>query len=662
MSVDRDIADAAAAWRPADGRLFQRGYSGETRDRNELFFYGFRSYDPSIARWTSPDPAGIQGGRNYLLNLYLMVDSNPATHRDHRGLSISRDGVIALFRQQTYNPEGRGVPTAVTQLISAMVGDQLSFVWRIPVPRAPVHGVLTDEVNFEFVRESLRVTPSAYRGKSWGGRGIGSYHLSLLRSLFGQSDTDMRLPSKIEEYVLHYLAEEVVLNGPKYLINRHSSDNLRDVSPVSSSVLFDAVMLYEMHGRKYGVLNYVAELSAFVYGQLLNRFGFRRESVTKNAFSKASEYYLARADDMIKLLSYSNALKTSGLLFNTDELTQAFNRDPGRTKKYSPKTAWRDTHRALRQSRPEYQGFLQRQLVDLNLMSRRAAMVYSHTFFNALDAQLLKTVTSRDNPRGERIVDFARLHAFDSRFLGGILAKRSRRRKKTKKNQRNHISNIKHQQTALRARNETNRLLRSRPDITRLPPQLVPPFEDYSLYLVQFMAQQKRAHAPVEKIKQSVRAAQSIVFLKKTGYKFGRPIYYEKLQLRDIAYIQSNMHPYVWVSLSLGATGRHHDKIDKPHHQHLMPKKGAFSFAYEDLGGGFARAVIYSFVKGVVGPDKNTKYLWPGQKFGTKTAAEVPSDLVPRLVGYRAPQSQKPPVNKKSKQKKRFQKNHNKYN
>ncbi|MFC4277205.1 RHS repeat-associated core domain-containing protein [Achromobacter aloeverae] len=57
-------------------------YSAKERDSTGLYYYGFRYYQPWIARWVNPDPAGTLDGRNR----YCMVGNNPATFADPTGL------------------------------------------------------------------------------------------------------------------------------------------------------------------------------------------------------------------------------------------------------------------------------------------------------------------------------------------------------------------------------------------------------------------------------------------------------------------------------------------------------------------------------------------------------------------------------------------------
>lgn len=70
----------------SDGSLATktRQYSGEEKDGSGLIHYGFRLYKPFDFSWLSPDPSGLRGSG---LNWYRMVDGNPASFRDHAGLT-----------------------------------------------------------------------------------------------------------------------------------------------------------------------------------------------------------------------------------------------------------------------------------------------------------------------------------------------------------------------------------------------------------------------------------------------------------------------------------------------------------------------------------------------------------------------------------------------
>lgn len=56
-------------------------YSNKERDATGLYYYGYRYYQPWVARWLSVDPAGTIDG----LNLYRMVRNNPVGLSDPNG-------------------------------------------------------------------------------------------------------------------------------------------------------------------------------------------------------------------------------------------------------------------------------------------------------------------------------------------------------------------------------------------------------------------------------------------------------------------------------------------------------------------------------------------------------------------------------------------------
>jgi RHS repeat-associated protein len=59
-------------------------YTGKERDEeNDLYYHGARYYAPWLGRWTSCDPAGLNGGPNP----YTYGRNSPAIHRDDRGLT-----------------------------------------------------------------------------------------------------------------------------------------------------------------------------------------------------------------------------------------------------------------------------------------------------------------------------------------------------------------------------------------------------------------------------------------------------------------------------------------------------------------------------------------------------------------------------------------------
>jgi len=74
------------------------GYDGSD-GHAEVFYYGFRYYDPVTGRWPSRDPIAERGG----LNLYAMVRNNVLNHLDYLGLSSSMHN--AIIKGGLYNTD-----------------------------------------------------------------------------------------------------------------------------------------------------------------------------------------------------------------------------------------------------------------------------------------------------------------------------------------------------------------------------------------------------------------------------------------------------------------------------------------------------------------------------------------------------------------------------
>ncbi len=79
-------------------------YNKET----ELYYYGYRYYDPSDGRWLKRDPIGEHGG----LNLYTMVRNNAVRYLDALGLELILQEDLGTRNQiQNYNDYYDANPT-----------------------------------------------------------------------------------------------------------------------------------------------------------------------------------------------------------------------------------------------------------------------------------------------------------------------------------------------------------------------------------------------------------------------------------------------------------------------------------------------------------------------------------------------------------------------
>jgi RHS repeat-associated protein len=67
-------------------------YAGAYHDPTGLYHLGARSYDPSLGRFTQPDPSGQE------TNTYLYADGDPVNHIDPRGTLTFSQRVSEICR------------------------------------------------------------------------------------------------------------------------------------------------------------------------------------------------------------------------------------------------------------------------------------------------------------------------------------------------------------------------------------------------------------------------------------------------------------------------------------------------------------------------------------------------------------------------------------
>lgn len=68
--------------------------SKEFQENSGLYYYGYRSYDPSLQRWLNRDPLGEAGG----INLYGFVGNDPINLIDDSGLSAIGKTVVKIIK------------------------------------------------------------------------------------------------------------------------------------------------------------------------------------------------------------------------------------------------------------------------------------------------------------------------------------------------------------------------------------------------------------------------------------------------------------------------------------------------------------------------------------------------------------------------------------
>jgi RHS repeat-associated protein len=88
----------------AGANIPQYGYTGREPDATGLVYYRARYYDPSIGRFVSRDPIGLDGG----INLYAYVLNNPVNYTDPTGLYAASSS--ASFGGFGGGGDGKGAP------------------------------------------------------------------------------------------------------------------------------------------------------------------------------------------------------------------------------------------------------------------------------------------------------------------------------------------------------------------------------------------------------------------------------------------------------------------------------------------------------------------------------------------------------------------------
>jgi RHS repeat-associated protein len=89
------VVTSPASSRPHTATSAREALFALRYDTKQVFFYGFRYYDPATGRWPNRDPIEEEGG----LNLYAFVANTPLNWWDYLGQispSINRDGTITF--------------------------------------------------------------------------------------------------------------------------------------------------------------------------------------------------------------------------------------------------------------------------------------------------------------------------------------------------------------------------------------------------------------------------------------------------------------------------------------------------------------------------------------------------------------------------------------
>ena len=269
-------------------RQFSYGYSGELRDRSGLLPYGFRALDPSAGRWSSSDPAQLQGSDRTPLNFYQVVDGNPATHRDDRGLMKFRDLHRILQLMITpLNIPNSFLPTDVSEIVfdyADVATNPYSLEWIHPI-------------NWEPLSE----------------KPFGAFHRVEVDEMIRQLRLPFEVPNRFRKLIVKYAAwelfrEDFKLGGPRVLggYTPHATDEDQ------SNGVFEGLRAFEIGlGGSRLVLAAVSVFDLRMRG--VNRF---RKIGPKDPGKSVIGLRQARVLKMLAVLFGSLSLKKFGPMKN----------------------------------------------------------------------------------------------------------------------------------------------------------------------------------------------------------------------------------------------------------------------------------------------------------------------------------------------------------
>jgi RHS repeat-associated protein len=111
------------------------GFAGGLYDADTgLVRFGARDYDPTLGRWTTQDPIGLEGG----LHLYEYAGGDPVNYVDPSGLSMESWGIEGELTKSLPGPTSDLVPAALDWFVKTFISDYESPIDYILVFAGPV--------------------------------------------------------------------------------------------------------------------------------------------------------------------------------------------------------------------------------------------------------------------------------------------------------------------------------------------------------------------------------------------------------------------------------------------------------------------------------------------------------------------------------------------
>lgn len=592
-------------------RQFSHGYSGELHDRSGLLPYGFRTYDPAAGRWSSSDPAQRQGSDRTPLNFYQMVDGNPVTDRDDRGLMRPED----LYRLLKLMVIPTGVPREIMNTLMPV------FVFAYADAKALN---LIDEWRPLNNRDGFHPIDWVDNPRSFG-----SFHRVSLDEMIRRLDLPFEVHGDVRRIITRFAAEELLRKEFRFgNFNDPNDDQINDTEKRFTRAAWEGLRQYELG---FGGARLVHAAMAVWKYQALGRgraLGHGIEEAVGLSYSQARDL------QMLAVLSasmyYQKTKRIKNLFRDRTLLNHVENVDFAKTgvpllggTRDTPFTTEKFVMSDMRKIFDRKIGILQpimaRLLYELGIASYRGAIDLSKAILQE-QKQVIRHI-SKDKKRNK--VDYYDV----AKIIRDFRARRNSLSIET-------IREIKLRQEELR-QNRRELQISKRVDRSRIPGRQISIMDYYRSYgdfqrydkIKTFKSRTTERHRIPDS---GLPMAVSIV---SQNYTYEEPRFHHRLKSKEIDLIIADMKYEIYASLRLGATLRHKADYSQPFHQHLLNRNGAFSVAYERISGDntHLRAVIYDYGNRKKG-DKYTVYKWRYGNHSGGPSRPIPKDLQSAMV------------------------------
>ena len=461
-----------------------------------------------------------------------------------------------------------------------------------------------------------------------GPRSFGSFHRVELDELIRRDSSLPEIPEDIRDLIVQFKALELFAVGLTKLHLRRQ--DVKKVFRDSNEFVWDGLRTHELgQGNAALMLGAILVWGKQLHGHLKwQEKPYRGYGYALLDFPDQREYALLHTlyvamwtlgDDDSRLALHDSAVSRNVEVLD-DEATRIIPLGKGRLIPFtSPQTVWQDMKAAFRPRKPFLRSILARIIYELGASSYRGAMDLSRSIVD--DEQRLINYIANDKRRNTMVrYDIERVYrsfARKGRGLSSVQIQKIRKRQKQLRKQ------------------EQDRRIGKRIDRTRIPGREVSLTDYYRNYgdFLRLNKVGKVKRTGPKNLNSNLDLAVPVI---NREYAYEAPRYHTQLKPKEIKLILNHMDLEIFGSLRFGATLRHKAKYSQPFHQHLLDGRGAFSVAYERIGGDdhHLRAVIYDVGELKKKNKKNAKtvYKWRHGKPSGGASHPIPKDLRKAMV------------------------------